>query len=1137
MRTPVVLLLLTLAFTSSAPLEAQGRGPYMNVESPQVHPIEVATIGGHDYLLVTNTPDHAIEIWDTDESIPLNQRFLKRVRTGLEPVSVRWVPSRARAFVANFLGDSITEISITASDGPATISAFVVRTESVTDEPLDLAFADVDNGDGTVTPTLFVTHMTLDAWSRLDARTLQPVGANDENKPAEVASGQDLDFDTVDDFIALKEPWTPAVFCDRLFILGHKGGNSARYDFDLYVEPLAGGTPTAIANVGSTNWNMTFGADGHLYVVGAQSRNKNLLGESQVAAAKSGFVKSMFYLIENPCDDDPVIHRRDINLRRFSAQIEDHHQQAPGSGTNPVTAKMASGPMSPGKMVVVQPATSAVPKSQALAQPTDLVVFDVAGEPTKVFFTAYGSDRVGVIEPSTTVAPINWPRRAIDLTPVTPGAMAGARGIALRPASDDGSVPARLYVLNRIDPSVSVLDPVNEVEVPGASFALNATNIEPDEITKGRRFLYDARLSGKGFVSCASCHPDARTDGQSWKLDDGSTPMIPEEIDQVNQMNFPGDKGFMVTQSLQGLLNFEVPPDIQDLFSNKPYHWRGDREDFQAFNGAFSSLLGGSILGTQEIADYEEFINTVHYPPNPNQGAERRLSGALGSPDEGFVNGQVAFEASGSGGLKGLKLYHIARSDSRGPCSGCHQLPEGSDNVLSENIGSAIPFPLVTPPPQPNAPNQPIETAALRGLLQKEARRDTKGSDHPMNSAITGYEGLFHTGVVNSGSNNNDFNGTSTVNAFNLHFFDGRYCTNPAANLPSFCDNIVALNTFVREMDWGAGPLIGESLTVTRANRFTQPVSDAFKAAETEAGKANAGAVVQARIAGTERGFWYDLTGNAGPPTWVEEPGGATFDSTGLQNLLSSNRDRLIILSTPLGSERRIADPSGQPTLQVGNDPSAAELLGMVPNTAYEDIPALSEFVDTGSDGHGGGSLHTMRLYQKALLADAVAENGFGLCQVRHEAPRRFRLKARGLRHGATLTLWVPAGLGMPDDMLGPEESGQAAMRKLVLPLHPTAERVDGLPVWQTAVEADPRLVMRLLAGPPINPTFQAHIADLVDLDHNFDIPEQQGPPWVAGDWAPASYNLHFVRVSNTDQSFFDADWQALTIEPGPLCP
>lgn len=1117
-----------------APGYGQGRGGYMNLESPQVHPIEVARINGHDYLLAVNTPDNALEIWDTDESVPQAQRFLARVPTGLEPVSVRWVPSLGLAYIANFLGDSITSVAVRAPTGPGSLNTTLVATVPVTDEPLDLAFADVPNDDGTSTPTLFVTHMTLDAYSKIHAKTLLPVTANDARIDAVVASGQDLDFDTQNDDIAIKEPWTPAVFCDQLFVLGHKGGNSTRYDFDLFVSPLTGGPARSIGKIGSTNWNMSFGSSGDLYLVGAQSRNKNLIGETQVKNANTGFVKSMFYLVENPCGDSPKIHRRDVNLVRTALQID--HNDLPHPGGALAGGQTPDGKMPDGKMIV-QPLNRPVQFKDALAQLTSLVAFERAGQTPKVFFTAMSSDRIGVIEPSTSVAAINWPRRKIDVTPVTPGAMAGPRGIALRPASSDGTVPARLYVLNRIDPSVTVIDPVTETEVAGMSFPLAATNLEPKPIVKGRRFLYDARLSGNGFVSCSSCHPDARTDGQAWQLSDFMPVQIPDELNffdpnGVFPDDFAGDKGFIVTQSLQGLLNYEVPPDIQELYSNKPYHWRGDRADFQAFNGAFASLLGGSMLGDGEIAAYEEFINTVHYPPNPKQDPSRIYSGGLGDPDDP-LGGAITQNHSGSGALKGMKLFHTGNSDGFS-CSGCHALMEGSDNTLTEFISGSDAFPLETPP-LTVAPPQHMETAALRGLFQREARLDKDGDSFPEFSAISGFEGLFHTGLVNSRPNTLDFNGTASINAFNLRFFDVSFCTNQVAQLPSFCDNLRAVNQFTHELDWGVGPIVGRSYTVTAANAFSQETADAFKLAEVQAGEANAGLAIQASIAGTVRGFWYDLTGmSGGTPIYIEEPSGTTFTRTALRSLVVGTRDRMVLISTPLGSERRVGTPDGQPTFLTGPVPSTASLLPMVTNTAYSQVPALSEFWNQGiffAGAHG----HTIRLYQNALLTDAAAQNGFGLCSIRHEAPRRFRVAGKGIRHGARLRLWVPEDTNRPNTAIGPRDPGQVNMRELVLPIHPTDERDDdGLTIWETAAELDPRLFYRMMTGPPVHPLLGGILDKLNDRDFQFVIALEALPP---GTWDPPGFNNHFVVVENSDTSTVVGGWQPLSIEPGPLCP
>ena len=53
------LLLIAALLASALPAAGQGRTPYMNVESPQVHSVELAEVGGHTFLLVCNTPDNS----------------------------------------------------------------------------------------------------------------------------------------------------------------------------------------------------------------------------------------------------------------------------------------------------------------------------------------------------------------------------------------------------------------------------------------------------------------------------------------------------------------------------------------------------------------------------------------------------------------------------------------------------------------------------------------------------------------------------------------------------------------------------------------------------------------------------------------------------------------------------------------------------------------------------------------------------------------------------------------------------------------------------------------------------------------------------------------------------------------------
>ena len=49
---PAAIASVLVLLLGATPAEPQGRTAYLNPESPQVHPIEVARVGGHDVLLV-----------------------------------------------------------------------------------------------------------------------------------------------------------------------------------------------------------------------------------------------------------------------------------------------------------------------------------------------------------------------------------------------------------------------------------------------------------------------------------------------------------------------------------------------------------------------------------------------------------------------------------------------------------------------------------------------------------------------------------------------------------------------------------------------------------------------------------------------------------------------------------------------------------------------------------------------------------------------------------------------------------------------------------------------------------------------------------------------------------------------------
>jgi hypothetical protein len=98
MRKMTLAMVLWLAAASL--LMAQGRTDYMNVESPQVHPIEVVRVAGHDFIVACNTRNSTIEIFDTDEGaadqklfiFPLEDPILDKPIPGqFNPIDWNWI--------------------------------------------------------------------------------------------------------------------------------------------------------------------------------------------------------------------------------------------------------------------------------------------------------------------------------------------------------------------------------------------------------------------------------------------------------------------------------------------------------------------------------------------------------------------------------------------------------------------------------------------------------------------------------------------------------------------------------------------------------------------------------------------------------------------------------------------------------------------------------------------------------------------------------------------------------------------------------------------------------------------------------------------------------------------------------------
>ncbi|HWL94910.1 MAG TPA: hypothetical protein VNT79_15430, partial [Phycisphaerae bacterium] len=422
---------------------------------------------------------------------------------------------------------------------------------------------------------------------------------------------------------------------------------------------------------------------------------------------------------------------------------------------------------------------------------------------------------------------------------------AGPTGLALDEPRN------RLYVLSKFDAAISTIDLADDRVIS----TTNLFDPTPEVIKKGRPHLYNAtKSSGLGHLSCATCHVDARMDPLAWDLGDPAG-----EIKEFNQTcnigllqleckDWHPMKGPMTTQTLIGTVG------------NRPLHWRGDREDIAAFNGAFESLLGAEAqLSDEDMAEFEAFLATIVHPPNPN----RRLDGTL--RDAMQLRGRAASPA------RGFDLFQNAASDrDLLKCVDCHALPQGVSPVV---VGGSI---LASP--------QQAVISQLENIYEKT------GFDVTSRNNNRGF-GLTHDGAFDHVAN---------------------FLTHPVFTLPTDQDRL-DLEAFVLSFSTTTHAAVGKQVTL---NGNPMMDADSLKLLDDlrrEADGLRCGLVALGRRDGAMRGFVY----RKGPRDFETDgnPSNIAF-----ADLVASAKPgaELTFTAVPIGAERRIAfdrDEDGVPDL------------------------------------------------------------------------------------------------------------------------------------------------------------------------------------------------------------------------------
>ena len=790
-----ILIRAQLAFAlfvaATLPLGAQ---PFVNFEGKQTMPVRLSPDGSR--LFAVNTADNRLSVFDV--SNPQNPILIAEIPVGVEPVSVNPV-NNDEAWVVNEVSDSISIVSVARHA--------VTDTLYVKDEPADVVFA---QGRAFVSAARLNQIAVFDQSTHASITNIPVFGENPRSLclnsnatklyAAFALSGNRTTLIPLTNTNVPPQPMPTnpnlppppkvSLIVDATDPMWTTGVN-AQIQFTMPDNDLVEIDTATLAitryfpRVGTINFAVavrpgTAAGSGDLYVANTDARNTTRFEP----VLRGGFVTNQISRVDITSGG---VTRYDLN---------------------------------PGFAYTNFP--NLANQSNALAQPT-AIAFGPSG--ANFFITAFGSDRVALVDANSGVVTAR-----ININPSTPGSVAnprtkrGPRGLALKPG-------AALYVANRISSTITVIDPVTRVVV--REIPVGSHDPTPLVIREGRGFLYDAKISGGGLVSCASCHIDGEMDMLAWDLGDRGGELSTNRMKVAgSQTVFPGGvfsnvvfhpmKGPMTTQTLRGLSNLD------------PLHWRGDRTNFLHFNGAFDSLLGGPVLSGADITNYRSFINTIVFQPNPNQTLSRGLPATLdgGNP----TLGRNAYVSTNYGTL-GTPPFSFGIN-----CNTCHALPNGTDRGFTP--ASALMEP------------QDFKVPQLRATYQKLRFNNAPGA-----------QSLLGFGLVHDGSDPN-------VAAFLSRAVFG----------PLVADAVQRSNisAFVQCLDTGMAPAVGLAYTAD-SNSVAALATNGWAFLEQEAVKlTNIELVVKTVIADLPHGYLYRPASSTYQPDSTNRPSLKRFELVSL---------------------------------------------------------------------------------------------------------------------------------------------------------------------------------------------------------------------------------------------------------------
>ena len=735
----VWVLLAVLAW----PGAALATGSFVNWENPHVHPLDLTPDGRK--LLAVNTADNRLMVFEL-ASHDREPRLKASIPVGLEPVSVR-ARSNSEAWVVNHISDSVSIVDLNTLN--------VVATVPTDDEPADVVFAGAPRR-AFITCSQANTVLVVDPNHPMRPPQRVPLAGEDpralavspDSRKVYVAIFESGNRSTVlGGGGTLPGLFPPNVVSDPSGPYGGinpppNAGSSFSPAINPALPPPPPG-PLVVKKNASGRWmddnahdwtelvsGANAAASGRLVGWDLPDRDLAIIDTATLSVTyATGLMNLNMALAVHPSGAVTVVGTDATNEVRFEPVVNGRFLRVELAWVDPGQAqRLALWDLNP-HLTYTTPTIPVAERRKSIGDPRG-IAWNAQG--TRGYVAGMGSNNVVVVSAT-----------GQRVTQVDVGE--GPTGLVM----DDRR--GQLYVLNRFDASLSVVGLREHREKARVPFF----DPTPSVIKVGRKHLYDTRKnSGLGHVACGSCHVDGRMDKLAWDLGDPAGEMFSLEGQNAG-MGIPIlVPGFGPVHPMKGPMTTQT---LQDIIGKEALHWRGDRNGLEDFNPAFVRLQGAPVMLTAaEMQQFEDFLATLTFPPNPFRNLDNTLPTNLPLPGR-FSTGR--FSPAGQplpngNAVNGLAIFRPPRLLDLGlvACSTCHTLPTGlgADKLWDDTQSQYVPFPvgpngehhtaLVT---TDGSTNVVFKVAQLRNLYEKEGMELTQ-------QASTAGFGFSHHGAVDS---------------------------------------------------------------------------------------------------------------------------------------------------------------------------------------------------------------------------------------------------------------------------------------------------------------------------------------------------------------------------------------------------